>query len=491
MQRRGRRNTRTVGGVRLSRREFITTTTLSLLALTQPHLARTAARLSAPRKIDAEALRKLAGKLRGHIITPGNAEYEAARQVWNTRFNRRPGAIVLCADADDAARAIEFARQRNIEAAIRSGGHSQAGFSTIDGGIVIDLSEMKRVDVDPAARLARAHPGITRVGFERATQRHGLVTAMGQCQDVGLGGLVLGGGEGALAGKYGTACDNVLEAEIVLADGRIVRASGSNNPDLLWGTCGGAGNLGVVTELSFQLYPLREAIAGWLWYPFAQVRDVMRAYRDFTRSTPDELTTELTVTRPQGRQLMVGIFVFHSDPARAERDLAGLHKLGRVALDSIKRRNYLDAQAAAGFPVVWGWSSYQRSGFAPQITDGMIDAISGLPPPLEADLWFAHLHGEISRKPWDFNAYHQRRTGFTFWAEANWQGAKPRDATLWVDRIWKVVRPATDGVYVNMLDVEPGREREAYGANYSRLAELKKKYDPDDFFRMNVNVNPV
>jgi len=176
---------------------------------------------------------------------------------------------------------------------------------------------------------------------------------------------------------------------------------------------------------------------------------------------------------------------------RAHRDLARLYKIGRVALASVKRLAYLDAQAAAGFPVVWGWSSYQRSGFVPTITDWIIDAIASTPPPVEAELWFAHMHGEISRKPIDFNAYHQRRPGFTFWAEADWEGPEPRDAILWVDRIWEIVRPATDGVYVNMLDVELGREREAYGANYSRLAELKKKYDPDDFFRMNVNVKPA
>jgi|GEM_PF-3807063 len=344
MQRRERRNTGARRGVQLSRREFITTTTLSLLALAQPGLARghgghahrsqfvsAGHGIPASGKTEPDALQKLAAKLHGYIITPSDAYYDAARQVWNARFDRRPGAIVRCADADDVARTIEFARKYNIEAAVRSGGHSQAGFSTIDGGIVIDLSEMKRVEVDPVWRLARAQPGITRVEFERATQRHGLVTAMGQCQDVGLGGLVLGGGEGVLAGKYGAACDNVLEAEIVLADGRIVRASRSDNPDLLWGTCGGAGNLGVVTELSFQLYPLREATAGWFWYPFAQARDVMRGYRDFTRSTPDELTTELTVMRPEGPELMVGIFVFHADPARASRSGSTLQNRPRRA----------------------------------------------------------------------------------------------------------------------------------------------------------------
>jgi FAD/FMN-containing dehydrogenase len=474
-----------------TRREFIKASALSLLVLSKPWLASAAQPRPAAEPIDPHALRAFGAKLHGRVITPADKNYDSARRVWNFRFDRRPAAIVQCAGAHDVARAVDFARQRKILASVRSGGHSQAGWSVCDGGLVIDLSRMKKLEIDPQHRIARAEPGLTRVEFERATQQFGLVTAMGQCQDVGLGGLVLGGGEGALAGTHGAACDNVAASQIVLADGRILRAGHDRNPDLLWGICGGAGNLGAVAELSFQLYPLREAVAGWLWYPFAQARDVMRTYRDFARSSPDEAFASLNIARPDDRDPMAGIYFFDSNPDRAQKDLAALRKIGRAARDTIKRRSYLDAQAAGGFPVVWGWSSYQRSGFAPEITDQLIAAISASPPPHDADLWFAHLHGEISRRPVDFNAYHQRHPGFTFWAEADWKGAEPERAVAWVDQIWKVARPATDGVYVNMLDVEPGREREAYGANYARLAQLKAKYDPDNFFQMNVNVKPA
>jgi FAD/FMN-containing dehydrogenase len=462
-----------------------------MLLLSKLWAASAAERVTGAAAIDRQALRKLANTLHGRVITPADGEYNTARQVWNARFDRHPAAIIRCTDSDDVARCVDFARQRNILASVRCGGHSQAGLSVCDGGIVIDLSRMKKIEVDPKRRIARAQPGLTRVEFEHATQKYGLVTAMGQCQDVGIGGLTLGGGEGVLAGKHGVACDNVIESRIVLADGRIMRASHSEHPDLLWGICGGAGNLGAVTELHFELYPLREVIAGWIWYRFHQARDVLRSYRDFTRSVPDELSTELSVQRPVDGNVMVGIFVFHCEPDHAERDLARARKLGRVVRESVRRQSYLEGQAAAGFPVWWGWSSYQRSGFVPEITDELLYAVAETPPPQKADLWFAHLHGAISRRPMDFNAYHQRRPGFTFWAEADWKGAKPHEAVAWVDQLWKVARPATNGVYVNMLDVEPGREREAYGVNYERLAQLKRKYDPDNFFRMDVNVKPV
>jgi FAD/FMN-containing dehydrogenase len=477
--------------VRTSRRKFIKTLALSVAVASQPWIAAGAESARGAEPIDTQALRALARKLNGRVITPQDKDYDSARRVWNFRFDRRPGAIVQCLGADDVARSVDFARERKVLASVRSGGHSQAGWSVCDGGLVVDLSRMKKIAIEPDRRIARAEPGITRVEFERAAQQYGLVTAMGQCQDVGIGGLVLGGGEGALMGVHGAACDNVIDSEVVLADGRIMRANHDRNADLLWGICGGAGNLGAVTELTFQLYPLREAVAGWRWYPFARARDVMRAYRAFARTVPDALTTELNIARPDDREVMVGIYVFHSDLARAEHDLEALQRLGHAAKDSIKRRSYLDAQAAGGFPVVWGWSSYQRSGFAPDITDGLVGAIAASPPPPEADLWFAQLHGEITRRPVDYNAYHQREPGFTFWAEADWQGAQPDAAIAWVDQIWKVARPDTRGVYVNMLDVEPNRTREAYGPNYSRLAQLKAKYDPDNFFRMNVNVKPA
>lgn len=474
-----------------TRRRLIQATALSMLVLAEPRLLGARKALAMSPAIDPKVLRRLGGKLRGTILTPGDADYDAARRVWNARFDRRPAAIVRCASADDAARTVDFARKHALPVSVRAGGHSQAGLSVCDDGLVIDLSQMRTIEVDSARRIARAQPGLTRVEFERATQAHSLVTSMGQCQDVGIGGLTLGGGEGALMGRFGAACDNVVAATIVLADGRVLRASPRENADLLWGICGGGGNLGAVTELHYRLYPLREAVAGWHFYPFEQTREVLRAWRDYTRSLPDALFTELSVQRPDGKTLLTTVYVFHSEPDRADADLAPLSKFGRVLQQSVKRQPYLDAQAAAGFPVVTGLSSMQRSGFVTEITDDLIEAIAATPPPADADLWFAHLHGEIARLPQDQNAYHQRRPGYTFWAEADWEGAEPRPAIQWMEQMWNVARPLCDGVYVNMVDTEPGREREAYGANYARLAQLKRKYDPDNFFHANVNVVPA
>jgi FAD/FMN-containing dehydrogenase len=473
-----------------TRRRLMEAMGVSLLALAEPRLFGVAALATRP-AIDPEALRKLSFKLRGRLVAPGDRDYDALRRVWNARFDRHPGAIVRCASTDDVARTVDFARTHGLPVAVRSGGHSQAGLSVCDDGVVIDLSRMKAIQVDRTRRIARAQPGLTRLEFERATQAHGLVTSMGQCQDVGIGGLTLGGGEGALAGRFGASCDNVVGSTVVLADGRVLRANEQENPDLLWGVCGGGGNLGVVTELTYRLYPLREAVAGWYFYPFEQTRTVLRAWREFTRTLPDALFTELAVQRPDEKTLLATIYVFHSEPERAETDLAPLRKCGRVLRESVRRQPYLEAQAAAGFPVVTGLSSMQRSGFVTEIGDGLIEAIAATPPPRAADCWFAHLHGEIARLPQDRNAYHQRRPGYTFWAEADWKGSEPRPAIEWVEEVWKVARPLCDGVYVNMVDTEPGREREAYGANYERLAQLKRKYDPENFFRANVNVTPA
>lgn len=474
-----------------TRRRLLQATALSMLVAAEPRLLGAALTPEKPAAIDPKMLRKLGASLRGPVLTPGDADYDTARQVWNARFDRRPAAIIRCANADDAARTVDFARKHALPVSVRAGGHSQAGLSVCDNGLVIDLSQMKTIEVDSARRTARAQPGLTRVEFERATQAYGLVTSMGQCQDVGIGGLTLGGGEGALMSRFGATCDNVMAATIVLADGRVLRASPRENADLLWGICGGGGNLGAVTELHYRLHPLREAVAGWYFYPFEQTREVLRAWRDYTRSLPDALFTESSVQRPDGKTLLATVYVFHSEPERAEADLAPLLKFGRVLRQSVKRQPYLDAQAAAGFPVVTGLSSMQRSGFVTEISDGLIEAIAAAPPPPDADLWFAHLHGEITRLPQNHNAYHQRRPGYTFWAEADWEGVEPPPAIQWMEQMWNAARPQCDGVYVNMVDTEPGREREAYGANYMRLAQLKRKYDPDNFFRANVNVLPA
>ncbi|HLK12386.1 MAG TPA: FAD-binding oxidoreductase [Candidatus Binatia bacterium] len=449
---------------------------------------------AAAARVDPAALGGLRDSLHGRLLTPADAEYEAARRIWNFRFDPHPIAIARCADAADVARAIEFARRRQLPATIRSGGHSQAGYTAGDGALVVDLGAMKRVEIDEVRRIARAGPGLTRLELETALQERGLVTAMGQCADVGIGGLTLGGGEGVLAGRYGAVCDNVVAAEVVTADGRVLRASAEENPDLLWGVCGGAGNLGAVTALEYRLYPLREVVAGWLRWPVTRAHDVLRSYRDFARSAPDELWTEVAVSRFDGDEPSLGIFVFHSgDPKRAERDVARLRSFARPAADTIVRRSYLDGQAAAGFPVAWGLSSYQRSGFLPELTDELLAALVAEQPPKEADVWLAHLHGAISRRPPDHNVYPIRRPGFTLWFEADWEGAaEPRAAIAWVDRMWALAQPLTRGVYVNMLDVEPEeRTRAAFGPNYARLAALKRRYDPENFFRMNANVRPA
>ena len=242
-----------------------------------------------------DAFSRLRSELHGTLVLPGDEEYESARAVWNAAIDRRPAAVVRCADAVDVIRAIHFAREHRLPVAIRGGGHSFAGKATCDGGLVIDCSPMKRMDVDPVRRVARAGAGCTLGDFDPATQAAGLATTMGTVAPTGIAGLTLGGGLGWLMGRFGLACDNLIGADVVTADGRVVRASATENPDLLWGLRGGGGNFGVVTAFEYSLYPVTTVYGGAVTYPPAQARDVFRLYRDLTRDAPDELTAYVGV----------------------------------------------------------------------------------------------------------------------------------------------------------------------------------------------------
>ena len=473
----------------LSRRAFLEKGTLALLAL--PAAASLAGQ---HRGIDRDNLRKLRSKLHGQLIAPGDPGYDTARRIWNFRFDPDPAAIVRCADPSDVARAIAFARQERVSAAVRSGGHSQAGYSGGDGGIVIDLSRMKHIRVDAAKRTVRAGPSLTVREFDTAVQAHGLVTPMGQCPGPGIGGLTLGGGWGSLAGLYGATCDNVLEAEVVTADGRVLRASASENEDLFWGICGGAGNFGAVTALQYRLYPLRQVTAGWLRYPLAQARDVLRSYRDFTTTAADQLASQIGIAKPPDGEPALSLFVFHPGDAKtAERDLKPLLSLGRPSTDTIKRMSYLDAQADVFGPSAWGVSSYMRSGQLPELTDDLLRRLVEEPPPAQASVGIGQHHGAIARRPLNANAFPLRSPGFMYVLACGWQGhAVPQEAEAWLDRMWAFAEPLTRGVNLNMLDVEPAqRTRDAFGGNYARLAQLKREYDPENFFHLDANIQPA
>src|SRR6516225_9499547 len=298
--------------------------------------------------LDLAAIRKLASEIVGHVITSDGPEYEAARLVFNLAFDRHPAVIVRCAGPTDVARALEFAQTRNLPLAVRSGGHSRLGYGVCDGGVVIDLAGMKRVEIDVSKRVAGAEAGALVRDLDEGTQRFGLATTSGGCPTVGIGGFTLGGGEGRLMEKYGAACDNLLSAEVVCVDGRVVEASQKNNSDLFWAIRGGGGNFGVVTSLEYQLHPVGQVVSGGLAYPPGQIQELLPAFIRFLATAPDELDAYAQLLpSEQGVRLRVDV-CYCGDPRMGMDIIKPLREL-RPQNDSVKAQTYLEAQAAGGF----------------------------------------------------------------------------------------------------------------------------------------------
>lgn len=434
--------------------------------------------------------------LRGTMLLPDDPGYDEARAVWNAGIDRRPAAVVRCADATDVQRALEFARHRELAVAVRGGGHSFAGNSTCDGGLVIDCSPMKHVEVDPGRRVARAGAGCTLAEFDAATQALGLATTLGTASPTGIAGLTLGGGLGWLMGRFGLACDNLVAAEIATADGRMLRASTSERPDLLWGLRGGGGNFGVVTAFEYQLHPLTTVLGGSITYPITQAREVFRRYREVTAEAADELTVYAGI-QPLVTGPAFGIAACWSgDVAAGERALAPLRRLGTPIEDTIRPRPYVDMQALLSPPPL-RVASYARSSFLRELSDDAIDVLVGRATETAPSVSFfvvEHLHGRMSRIGADESAFRLRGPGHSFLAVSLWLDPADAEASIgWVREFFGDLAPFfTSGVYSNYLaDEGDTRVRAAYGPAWDRLVALKRAYDPDNVFRLNQNVTPA
>ena len=439
-----------------------------------------------PGPINGRILDDFAAGLQGSLLRPGDASYDAARRIWNARFDAHPALIVRCAEAADIKRALEFARAEKLVVAVRGGGHSMAGHSTCDGGMVIDLSPMRHVDVNFERRLVTSAPGLLARDLDRITQEHGLAMVLGGCDSVGIGGFTLGGGEGSLSGKYGLSCDTLLSADVVLADGRTVSASKDDHTDLFWALRGGGGNFGVVTTFHFRAFPLTRVVAGRLICDISQARGVMRGYRAFAPDAPDELTAGLAFTIHDKQPAFVVHAVYAGDEAAAAPTLRALRGLGKFKADTIAPTSYLAFKTASPGPPP-GFPSTVRTGFLADLPDDAIDALTDvgahIPPAAEMELF--HLHGAVSRVSLADAAFPLRRPGFDCYAAAAWLTPSQRDAVSgWVQGFWDAIRPHATGAYINMLDGDD-QVKSAYGRQYSRLADLKKKYDPDNLFRRN------
>jgi FAD/FMN-containing dehydrogenase len=479
----------------MTRRDFLTLATVGgAQLLAGADLGRAAGAPRSVHSLDQRAIRDFASSVHGTVIYPSDSNYDVARRIWNGRFDRRPELIVRCADAGDVKRTVDFARAEKLLVAVRGGGHSFAGHSVCDGGIVIDLSVMKGVEIDARQRVVRVEPGLVVRELDSATQKAGLAMVLGGCGSVGIGGFTLGGGEGALCGKYGLSCDNLLSAEAVLADGRRVTASADDNADLFWALRGGGGNFGVVTSFRLRAHPLTQVMAGRLIYDLGEASRVMRAYREFATSAPDELTAGFAFgTKEKGPELALDI-LYAGDPQSAAPVLRRLRSLANVRADTIALVSYHEYRLAtpaipAGFPTL------TRGAFLPELPDEVIAALVALGAEITpaADLELFHIHGAVSRVPLGDTAFPLRQPGYDCFAIGGWLAPAQRDAVVrWVERFWDAVRPYARGVYVNELaDDEGDRVESAYGKQYPRLAALKKKYDPDNFFRMNPNIVPA
>jgi FAD/FMN-containing dehydrogenase len=449
-------------------------------------------------KVDGSGVEAFRQRLSGELVCPGDQGYNAARAVWNGMIDRRPALIAYCENRQDVIEAVNFARTTGVLTAVRSGGHNIAGASLCDGGLVIDLSRMNRVTVDPVNRTARAEGGAQLADLDAATQVHGLATTTGVNSDTGLIGLTLGGGIGRLGRKHGLTCDNMLSTEVVTADGRVLNVSEHENADLFWGLRGGGGNFGIVTAITYRLHPLGPTVlAGSLVYEWKQVRDALRLYAEFSAAAPDALCADAAlITMPDGNHGFAISAFYAGSIDEAERVLQPLRQALTPVADRIGPISYVQLQKAGDASFPRGHRFYWKAQFLRQITEAasnaLIDRFPSVPSP-RSFFVFQQVGGAISRVPATATAYANRDAAYDSFPVSIWSDPAADEANIaWAREMYAVLRPfGMDGVYVNNLGDE-GHERvkAAYGENYDRLVMLKRKYDRDNLFRLNQNVHP-
>jgi FAD/FMN-containing dehydrogenase len=458
--------------------------------------------------LDGTTLDEFVAGFDGSLLTTGSDGYEEARAVWNAMIDTRPALIARCADAADAQAAVRFADRHDLLISVRGAGHNIAGSGLCEGGMTIDLSQMRRVDVDPSTLTAVVQPGATLGDVDAATLAHGLALPVGINSTTGIAGLTLGGGFGWLSRKHGLTIDSLVSAEVVSASGELIHASETENPDLFWGLRGGGGNFGLVTSFTFQLHPMGpDLLCGLVVHPFADAREALPFYREFTAECPDELTVWMVLRDApplpflpesvHGTKVVVFAFVYAGDPAQGEQLVAPLRAWGSPHGEHVGVIPFAGFQQAFDPLLTPGSRNYWKSHNFSELNDGLIgeilSATENLPSP-QSEIFVAQVGGEAARRPIDSTAYPHRDAAYVMNVHTRWEdAASDEDCVGWAREFFDATAPyATGGVYLNFVSeaADEARVLAAYGSHYPRLREIKAEYDPDNVFCTNLNVRP-
>lgn len=455
----------------------------------------------------SEAIARIKGRIKGRVLTPDDPNYDEARQIWNAMIDRRPAVIVQPADAVEVEPAIQFARDNALEISVRGAGHNIAGNAVCNGGVMIDFSNMRNVRVDAGKKRAHVSPGATLADLDIATQQHGLATPVGINSTTGIAGLTLGGGFGWLTRKHGMTIDNLISAEVVTADGKKLRTSENDNAELFWALRGGGGNFGIVTEFEFALHAVGpDVLAGLIVFPFAQAKQVLTRYRQFANAAPEDLNVWVVLRQApplpflpenvHGQEVVVLPIFYTGAVAEGQKLIERLRTFANVLGEHIGAQPYTQWQKAFDPLLAPGARNYWKSHNFTDLSDGALDAIieyaAKLPSP-QCEIFIGHIAGAANRVAPDAMAYAHRDARFVLNVHGRWDNpAQDVSCVEWARAFFNASAPyASAGAYVNFMTEEEGnRVAAAYGSNYDRLVQIKRRYDPENVFHLNQNIKP-
>ncbi|WP_440006790.1 FAD-binding oxidoreductase [Halomicrococcus sp. SG-WS-1] len=457
--------------------------------------------------LDESVVDELGDGLRGDLFAPGDPGYDEARSVWNGMIDRYPALVASCRGVADVIRAVEFARENDVAVAVKGGGHHIAGNAVCDDGLVIDLSPMTSVQVDPAAGTARVEPGATLADFDHEAQAFGLATPLGINSTTGVAGLTLGGGFGWLTRKFGMTVDNLRSVDVVTADGELRHASEEENPDLFWGVRGGSGNFGVVTAFEFDLHEVGpEVLAGPVVYSGDDAPDVIRHVRDFNADAPDESAVWVILRKApplpflpedvHGVGVVIVVAFYAGDVEAGEEVLAPVREYGDPIADAVAPHRYAEFQQSFDPLLTEGarnyWKSHNFGELSDEAIDTAVEFAADLPSSL-SEIFFGQVGGAMARVPADATAYPHRDAEYVMNVHTRWEDPEDDERCIaWAREFFDAMAPyASGGVYVNFISEREGEENLAYGDNYDRLVEIKNEYDPTNLFHVNQNVEPT